>query len=253
MTWSQRRFYIAVEKAMNVITTHLITVSTLNLKKIVRLRMAKQKSLTNIYSGIDIKKFSNSPKKDLRDELYLSNSVKLIGFIGRFSEQKSPLTLLRAVGKVVNRCHDCHFLFVGDGPKKSEMESFVQHNKLDEKVSFLGFRLDIPEILHSLDLFVLSSIYEGLGRSITEALCCKVPVVATAVEGVPELIRHKKTGLLVRPNDPVQLSNAIIYALENPERMKQMANVGSLFVRENFDVSNMVKKIDAVYTSLINV
>ena len=137
--------------------------------------------------------------------------------------------------------------------KKSEMESFVQHNKLDEKVTFLGYRMDIPDILHSLDLFVLSSIYEGLGRSITEALCCKVPVVATAVEGVPELIQHKKTGLLVKPNDPVQLSNAIIYALENPEKMKQMAIVGSLFVRENFDVSNMVKKIDAVYTSFMNV
>lgn len=251
MNTTKLRIYVAIEKMMNLISTHLITVSTLNLKKIVRLKMEVPEKITNIYSGIDIPKFRNSSKTDLHKELNLPKSIRLVGFIGRFSDQKAPITLMQAISKVVTDVHDCHFVLVGDGPLKEEMVSFINQNQLADKVSFLGYRMDINAILHGLDLFVLSSIYEGLGRSITEALCCKVPVVATAVEGVPELIRHKKTGLLVEPNNPIQLAEAVTYALKNLKEMQELAEAGSLFVDQNFQVDDMVARIDDVYTKVL--
>ena len=245
------RFYIAVERLMNIITTHLITVSTLNLKKIVHLKMAHAEAITNIYSGIDIAKFRNCPQIDFHAELKLPESMKIIGFVGRFSDQKDPLTFLQAISQIASESKDCHIVFVGDGPLKRSMISYVEQNDLTSRVSFLGYRLDINSILHGLDLFVLSSIYEGLGRSVTEALCCKIPVVATAVEGVPELVQHKKTGLLVEPNNPDQLARAIIYALNNLPEMKSMAEAGNLFVEQHFQVKDMVGQIDVLYKRMI--
>lgn len=250
MNWMKRELYIAIEKIINIKTTHLITVSTLNLKKIVDLKMANADKITNIYSGIDVDRFSSSQKKDLHQELNLSADTKLVGFIGRFSEQKSPFTFLEAIVQVVKEVKNSHFIFVGDGPKKEEMLAFVKANKIEKHISFLGYRHDVHEILHGLDLFALSSIYEGLGRSVTEALCCKIPVVATAVEGVPELVIHHKTGLLVEPRNSDQFAESLLFALNNSKAMKQMAEAGYLFVKENFQVKDMVDNIDALYTRL---
>ena len=248
----KRWVFMMVEWAMNLISTHLITVSTLNLKKIVDLRLAPRKKLTNIYSGIDIQRFQRSEALDLHAELGLDSSTKVIGFIGRFSEQKSPFTFLRALKKVSAQNQGFHVALVGDGPLREDMQLFVQDNDLGNVVSFLGYRMDVNAILKGLDLFVLSSIYEGLGRSVTEALCCEVPVVATAVEGVPELVRDKKTGLLIEPEDPDQLAEGILYALANPEIMEDYAKAGSQFVSENFPVEKMVSDIDKLYQSLMN-
>jgi len=250
MNWLKRNIYITIEKIMNIKTTHLITVSTLNLKKIVDLEMAKAEKITNIYSGIDVDRFSSSRKKDLHKELNLPADTILVGFIGRFSEQKSPFTFLEAIVQVVKEVKNSHFIFVGDGPLREEMLSFVKAHQIEQHISLLGYRHDVNEILHGLDLFALSSIYEGLGRSITEALCCKIPVVATAVEGVPELVIHKKTGLLVEARNVDQFAEAMLYALNHPDEMKEMAETGYLFVKQNFQVSDMVNSIDELYTQL---
>lgn len=248
----KRRFYIVVEKIMNLITTHLITVSTLNLKKIIDLKMAPPEKLTNIYSGIDVRKFKMGKALDLHQELEISRDNKILGFIGRLSEQKSPMTFLKALQQVIARQSDIHVIVVGDGPLREEMDAFISENSLSEHITFLGYRDDVNALLKSIDYFVLSSIYEGLGRSVTEALCCQVPIIATAVEGVPELIRHKRTGLLVEAEKPEQLAKAIIYALKHPADMKSYAKTGSRFVEKNFPVEKMVSDIDSLYQELLN-
>jgi len=246
----KRWLYIWIEKLINIRTHHLITVSTLNLQKIVDLGMAGREKLTNIYSGIDVGRFTSSGSKDLHAELDLPRDTQLVGFVGRFSDQKSPFTMLEAIVRVVKTVRNVHFIFVGDGPLREDMETFVQTHELEAYISFLGYRHDVHEILHGLDLFALSSIYEGLGRSVTEALCCKVPVVATAVEGVPELVRHEETGLLVEPRNSVKFAEALIWALQHPSEMRDMAAAGFRFVDENFQVGDMVNRIDDLYMQL---
>jgi len=101
-------------------------------------------------------------------------------------------------------------------------------------------------------LFIMSSIYEGLGRSITEALSCGVPVVCTDVEGVPEIVRDNITGILVRPKDSNKLADAIIRTLNDMETAKKMAEEGRRFVNDNFDVNKMVNDIDSLYNTLLS-
>jgi len=97
----------------------------------------------------------------------------------------------------------------------------------------------------------MSSIYEGLGRSITEALSCGVPVVCTRVEGVPEIVRENETGILVPPKDPGALARGIISSLNDLDNAKRMAEEGRKFVNKNFDVNKMVDDIDALYDTLL--
>ena len=247
------KIYTLLEKCMNLITDHLITVSTLNGKKMISLNLARSEDITNVYSGIDLEKFEqDSDGAFIRDELGIDQDMRLVGFIGRFSHQKDPLCLLKAVKRTVKECLNVHFLLVGGGELKSEMVDFISQNDLGKIVTVWDFRQDINNILNALDLFVISSIYEGLGRSLTEAMAKGIPVVATAVEGVPEIVQHNATGRLVPPRNSKELSKMIIRALENKPQSLYMAVKGKKWVYEKFSVDKMVKDIDNVYQRLIS-
>ena len=127
----------------------------------------------------------------------------------------------------------------------------IDELQLNGRVHLTGNKNDPWKIYHSLDLFIMSSIYEGLGRSITEALSCGVPVVCTSVEGVPEIIKDNETGVLVRPKDPDALATGIIKSLNDIDDAKKMAEEGRKFVNENFDVKKMVDDIDRLYDTLL--
>ena len=122
---------------------------------------------------------------------------------------------------------------------------------LNERVHLTGNINDPWKIYQSIDLFIMSSIYEGLGRSLTEALCCGIPVVCTEVEGVPEVVKDGITGLLVKPKDTEGLANGIIESLDNMEEAKKRALRGQKFVNKNFSVVKMVEEIDTLYSKLI--
>ena len=123
----------------------------------------------------------------------------------------------------------------------------IDQLQLNGRVHLTGNKNDPWKIYHSLDLFIMSSIYEGLGRSITEALSCGVPVVCTSVEGVPEIVRDNETGILVPPKDPSALATGIIKSLNDMDNARKMAEEGRKFVNENFDVNKMVDDIDTLY------
>ena len=142
-------------------------------------------------------------------------------------------------------------VFVGDGDMKAEVLRKINELGLQENIYLVGNKMDPWNVYPSLDLFVMSSIYEGLGRSITEALCSETPVVCTNVEGVPELVRENITGYLVKPKDYFELSRGILKSLDNIDHSKNMAKEGSKFVKENFDVNNMVKEIGDLYLDLL--
>lgn len=247
----KRFFFILIEKALSVITDKIITVSKLNLRKLVSLRIAPLHKCVNIYSGISFKKFDygNYHRGKLRRQLGVNNETKIIGMVGRLSYQKSPETLIQALPIVVENIHNIHVVLVGDGELRPMVEDLIKQLLLQEKVTILGFRNDIPSLLKEFDIYVLSSIYEGLGRSLTEAMYCKVPVVATEVEGVPELVKNHETGILVPPDDATFLANGVIYLLEHPDKARIMAQKAHDKVTLNFGIEKMIEDIDELYHS----
>ena len=251
MTLLKKKFYITIERILAIWTDVLITVSNLNKKKIIDLKIAKKENIINIYSGIDFDLFTNERNNNFKRELNLNNDHFLIGSVGRLSLQKDPITMVSAFDIVVKRFPNAHLVLVGDGELREKIVEKIDELKLNDKIHLTGNKSSPWKIYHSMDLFIMSSIYEGLGRSITEALSCGVPVVCTNVEGVPEIVRDNITGILIPPKNPKKLAEGIIDSLSDMDSAKKRAEEGRKFVCANFDVKEMVSDIEILYDSLL--
>ena len=247
----KKNIFIYLEKLSAKWTHGLVTVSNLNKKKVVDLGIAPIEKLKNIYSGIDLTLFINEKNDQFRKELNLDSNHLLLGSVGRLSNQKDPITMIEAFLIVSKNFPNAHLTLVGDGELRDEILIKIDQLQLNGRVHLTGNKNDPWKIYHSLDLFIMSSIYEGLGRSITEALSCGVPVVCTSVEGVPEIVRDNETGILVPPKDPSALATGIIKSLNDMDNARKMAEEGRKFVNENFDVKKMVDDIDTLYDTLL--
>jgi len=204
-----------------------------------------------VYSGVDIDRFRNVEGDYLISELALDKHKLRIGNIAALAWHKDHKTLLEAAKIVVDEFLEVNFLIAGEGPLRREIEILIKRLNLEEKVKLLGFRQDIPEILSVLDLFVLSSSWEGLGTSLLDAFASRVPVVATNVGGIPEIVKDRVNGILVPPNNPGILARAIIHLLKNRNFARQMAEEGFRLVKEKFSIERMVEETKKIYDRLV--
>jgi glycosyltransferase involved in cell wall biosynthesis len=204
-----------------------------------------------VYSGIDIKRFQNVKGNYLISELGLNKDKLCIGNIAALAWHKDHRTLLEAARIVVDEFPRVTFLIVGDGPLRREIEILIKKLNLEEDVKLFGFREDIPQILSVLDLFVLSSTWEGLGTSLLDAFASCVPVIATNVGGIPEIVKDRVNGILVPPKNPSALAGAIISLLENRDFACQIAEEGFRLVKEKFSVDRMVEETRKIYDRLV--
>ena len=248
MPASVRKFYIWIERQLARVTDYLVTVSRLNLEKAVQLHIAKRDKLVNVYSGIDFEKFDvevDVPRKC--HELGLRPGDKIVGMVGRLSEQKAPWNLIQAIPQVLRHHPGTLFVFVGDGELKDNMQALAKDLNVSAHTLFLGFRDDVAEVMQTLDVYVLPSQWEGLGRSLTEAMYLERPVVATAVEGVPELVENGKTGILVPPNQPQALAHAIAELLSDPQKSRQLGEAARRKVEGSFEAKHMLNDLERLY------
>lgn len=246
---TKKWFYILVERYAASIADALITVSELNRQEAIKIKLAPPEKFTTIYSGIDLDQFKVDVERvEKLSSLGLDPGRPLIGTIGRLSTQKAPLDFVAAAKAVLRRNPDVQFIMVGDGPLASQVHQAIGD---DHRIKVLGYRDDVPELLSVLDLFVLSSHWEGLGRALTEAMIVGVPVAATAVDGVPELVTHQETGLLSPAGEPAQLAENIVWLLDHPDAAQRMRDRAKKRVVPAFGAERMVEQIENLYERLL--
>jgi glycosyltransferase involved in cell wall biosynthesis len=204
-----------------------------------------------IHNGVDLRRFNPAEvaREQTRQVLGLRPGP-VIGFVGRFTPQKDPLTFLRVVAALRPELPGLRALMVGDGPLRSEIEAEAARQGLEAVCCFTGPRRDIPEILGAIDLFLLSSVSEGFPFVVLEAMAMERPVVATAVNGVPELIEDGVSGLLVPRGDVAALTGAALELLRAPERARALGRAARQRVAERFTVARMVERTQALYLEL---
>ncbi|MBN2031116.1 glycosyltransferase family 4 protein [bacterium] len=250
---AERMFYIYLERFLSKLSGKIITVSHLNREKAIRLKLNRPEKFINIYSGINFRRFNHSVNVvNKKKELGISKKDQVVGMVGRLSEQKAPQYFIQAIPTVLQVHPHVHFLLVGDGELKNNIMKMTEKLNISNHVFFLGFRNDVPEILKIFNVFVLPSLWEGLGRSLTEAMYSACAVIGTAVEGVPELIINGKTGYLVQPKDSDAIAQRILDYLSNPRKAKQIGNNARKRVMKDFDVNIMINKIDQLYQNMLN-
>jgi glycosyltransferase involved in cell wall biosynthesis len=188
---------------------------------------------------------------DLRDELGLSADDLLIGTVAVMRPQKALSVLVEAFASLADRHPQTHLVLGGDGPCEPELRELVARSGLDETVHFLGMRQDVPEILGSLDVAVMSSDFEGTPLFALECMAAGTPLVATRVGGLPDLIDDGHTGTLVPPRDPGALSAAIDELISDPERREVVAAAARERAKE-FSIDRIAERFGSLYESLLD-
>lgn len=175
------------------------------------------------------------------------DSDVLFACVARFAPQKNHALLLRSFAQSPASDPRAHLVFVGEGDLRPELEELSRKLNLAGKVHFLGLRSDIPDVLNAMDVFVLSSDYEGNPLSVIEAMASGLPIVSTAAGGVPNLLEAGKEGFLVPPGDFHGLAKSMNSFLKYEAARQSMGAAAASRARNNFDVSNMVRAYEEVY------
>jgi glycosyltransferase involved in cell wall biosynthesis len=185
-----------------------------------------------------------------RKELGLDRAVPVVGVVGRLEGQKGHRYLLQAWPSVVAEFPDARLLVVGDGTLREALETQARVGGVAASLIFTGFRPDVPRLLDAADVVVLPSLYEGMPLTAIEASAMARPIVATAVDGTPEVVRDGHTGRLVPPADPPALAGALRDLLRDPETARRMGQAGRDWVLNRFDLDRQVAATAHVYRSL---
>ncbi len=209
-------------------------------------RTAAPRSL--IYNGVDLERYDHqAPCCTLRAEYGMEADAELVGVVGRLELEKGHPTLLEAWPLVLAERPKAYLIVVGEGSRLDHLHEIVRTQGIERHVIFTGRRDDIPAITAALDVAVLPSYREAQGLTILEAMALSRPVVASNVGGIPEMVTHEKTGLLVPPHDPPALAAAIVRALSDHQLADMVARAGHDLVHDRFCVQLMVNAVQALY------
>lgn len=201
-----------------------------------------------IHNGIDLDQFCDA-SPIAKSELGVDDSDLLVCSVGSLTQKKGHSVLLQAWPDISKACPRARLLLVGDGPLRSELEQRAHALGSGERVRFLGRRQDVPSILATADLFVLPSLWEGFGIAVVEAMAAGVAVVASDVDGVREIVRHERDGLLVPSGEPGKLADAVVSLLGAPNRAKALSEEGRRRADE-FSIQQTVERLQKLYERL---
>jgi glycosyltransferase involved in cell wall biosynthesis len=174
-----------------------------------------------------------------------------VGTVGWLLPIKGPEVLLEAMGHVWQRRSNIALIYVGKGDLEEPLKAMVRRLNVADRVRFLGWRTDIPDLMHSFDIFVLPSRNEGMGRVIVEAMAAGLPVVASRTGGLPDLVSDGHNGFLVPPGDAAALGRAIRKLCDTADLRQRMGEQGRRRA-EDFSLQRMVDKLDALYIRMLN-
>lgn len=203
-----------------------------------------------IYNGIDSRPFQDPPESDVRQVLHIPGTRYLIGFVGQLDERKGVSTLMEAFRQVSNACAETHLLLVGEGELETSLRE--QSMPFQDQVTFAGFRENIADIMKTIDVLVLPSLWEGFGIVLIEAMAAGTPVITTRISNMPEIVTDGYNGILVPVNDPVQLKKAILRLRNAPLLRTRLAQNGLETVKQRFTIDRMTDQIERYFRQLID-
>jgi glycosyltransferase involved in cell wall biosynthesis len=208
--------------------------------------------VVTIHSSILIERFNEEVNaSQIRKELNISSDTPLVGMIGRIRDHKDYPNFLGACKIVKERMPSVKFIIVGEGPKEKEVKNLAKELDIQD-IFFLGKREDIPEILASLDVFVLSSSVEGSPAVIKEAMVMSKPVVSTSVGGIPEIIEDGVNGILVSPHSHIYIAQKILQVLQDKPLSEKLGRNAQKTILENFTPSVLAYKTKDVYLEVVS-
>jgi glycosyltransferase involved in cell wall biosynthesis len=221
----RRRVYVWAERLAARLCDCSVMVSEIDLDEGYRLGILDSRRAVVIRSGVDVARFAAEQTEDINElrRQLASDDELLVTLVGRLSPPKTPEVFIAAAAQVSARKSDVKFLVVGDGQKRESVKQLISNCGLEQRVMMLGLREDVPRIMAASDIIAHSSADEGLPKTILEGMAAGKPVIGTNVGGVPIVIEHGVSGLLVNKHDPEALAWAIERLLEDRSLRERLA------------------------------
>jgi glycosyltransferase involved in cell wall biosynthesis len=254
MSALKRYAYVILERLFAKITHIMIVVTKEDIKKGLSFGIGHPHLYHLVRSAIPLAEYNpfEVDKNATRKELGIPQDALVMGNIGRLSDQKNPLDWIRVAKLVSGKVPSCFFLLVGDGPLQQDIEQIAAELGIAEKIKFTGIRRDVSRMLSAMDLFVITSLWEGLPRVIPQAMLMGLPVVANIADGTVEAVEHAKTGYLCNPGKVEEMAEYCVDLLENPKKCMEMGKMGREYALEEFDLNKMIKQIEELYGNHLN-
>jgi glycosyltransferase involved in cell wall biosynthesis len=234
-------------------TDHVFTVSD-EVRSSIRypgmLRRLRVPPVETLYHGLDRAALEQPTADGVLEELGIPAGAPVVGTVANFRHEKGHDHLMHAAQLVRRSVPDVRFVLVGQGPLESRVRREAERLELGDTVIFAGFREDAPRVTAAVDVFALSSLHEGLSIALLEAMALGTPPVVTSVGGLPEVVEHRRHGLLVPPADPPALAAGIVALLKDPalrDRLGQAARRRAA----DFDIRRTVRRMEEVYAGLL--
>lgn len=248
---ARRTAYIGMERRLARLTDRFLAVGSAVAAEAIRRRIVPVDRVRVIDSAID-KEFpvlSRAGRFEARQRLGVGPGMRVVGTVGRLDHQKAPGDFVAAIAALRNR--DVLAVWVGDGPLRAETERDVAERGLTDRFVFTGERRDVAALLPAFDVFAMASLYEGVPCAVVEAMRCGIPVVATAVNSVHEVVVPGSTGLLVPPRDPKRLASGIECLLDDPGDARRMAERAQENLEGRFDPEVLGAELIATYDAAL--
>ncbi|MBN1573284.1 MAG: glycosyltransferase family 4 protein [Deltaproteobacteria bacterium] len=250
----EAEFYTLMERIAAGWCQRIVTLSDAGRREFLERGIGTEDRYRTIYNGIDLEAFgSAADRRGVRNELGFGDKDLVIVCVGRMVPIKGYDTVVKASQKIISGMapRAVRFLMVGEGPLKVELTEKARALEVGGNFTFPGFRDDVSRLLSASDLMVMPSLNEGLGMSIVEAMALSLPVVASRVGGIVEVVEDGVTGMLVPPSSPVDLAKACVGILRDKERAERMGRAGRVRAESLFDIKSMVKNTEALYRELM--
>ena len=194
-----------------------------------------------VHDGIDVGKIQRLPAANIHEEFWLPHGAPVAVNVGALVAHKGQKFLLQAMPQVLHEVPDAHLIIFGEGELRPALERQIKELHLEKHVRLAGFRPDVLQLVKSADLFVMSSVTEGLGSTVLDAMAMKLAVVATRAGGIPEAMVDRKTGVLVEPANAPALAHAIVRLLKDAALRARLGEAGATHVAEHFGVGRMLQ------------
>jgi glycosyltransferase involved in cell wall biosynthesis len=251
----QTRAFIGIERFLARWTDRVITISPAQQHDIAYVyRIAAPAQVIVVPLGLDLRPFAGAGparRRVGRAKLGVPEGVPLVGYVGRLTAVKNPALFVSAAQRVLDSAPDAYFVLVGDGELRVDLEQQIAGLGLSERILLAGWQREMPPIYAALDALVLSSLNEGTPVTAIEAMAARVPVVATSVGGMPDLIADGQTGLLAPPGDAGALAGHVVRVLEEPQWAQALARSGQERVLGRFGVERLVGDMESLYTAVL--
>lgn len=244
---ARRAAYVAIERRLAPMTDVVLAIGGGVATEALRRGLARPEALRIVAPAVDAASVVRTAetRRAARRALGLDEQRPVVGTVGRVDYQKAPEHFVEAVAALRHR--DAAAVWIGAGPELERARDLAHRHGVGERLLFVGERSDVAQLLPAFDVFAMASRYEGLPCAVVEAMRCGVPVVATAVNSVPDLVVPGHSGLLVRPGRPRELAAAVDALLDDTRLAARCAEQGRVLAGRQFDADELGRVLDEVY------